>query len=98
MICKTEDHRTSDHEIYTAFLKRSENYKAWPYQYAAPSKQILKAKAKPFPPCTYYGFNDHIPDDCRNYLECEIYGSYDHFTSEHNRVIHIRGRVLVESS
>ncbi|GKF90030.1 hypothetical protein Tco_0263993, partial [Tanacetum coccineum] len=52
--CKREDHRTSDHEMYTALLKRSENYKALPYQYASPSKQILKAKAKPFPPCRNY--------------------------------------------
>ncbi|GKF68095.1 hypothetical protein Tco_0197774, partial [Tanacetum coccineum] len=58
MICKREDHRTSD---------------------ASSSKQILKAKAKPFPPCTHCGFNDHRPDDCRNYPECEICGSYDHF-------------------
>ncbi|GJU90821.1 hypothetical protein Tco_1303244 [Tanacetum coccineum] len=71
MICKGEDHRTSDHEIYTASLKRSENYKAQPYQYASPSK---------------------------NYPECEICRSYDHFTLGHNRVIHIRGGVLVESS
>ncbi|GJX31627.1 retrovirus-related pol polyprotein from transposon TNT 1-94 [Tanacetum coccineum] len=50
MICKREDHRTSDHEMYIALLKRSENYKAQPYQYASSSKQILRAKAKPFPP------------------------------------------------
>ncbi|GJT29075.1 retrovirus-related pol polyprotein from transposon TNT 1-94 [Tanacetum coccineum] len=98
MKCKREDHRTSDHEMYTASLKRSENYKALPYQYASPSKQILKAKAKPFPPCTHCGFNDHRPDDYRNYPECEIYRSYDHFTSGHNRVIHIRGGILAESS
>ncbi|GJT30816.1 retrovirus-related pol polyprotein from transposon TNT 1-94 [Tanacetum coccineum] len=98
MICKREDHRTSDHEMYTASLKRSKNYKAQPYQYASSSKQILKAKAKPFPPCTHYGFNDHRPDDCRNYPECEICGSYNHSTSGHNRVIHIRGGVLAESS
>ncbi|GKB19796.1 hypothetical protein Tco_1150381 [Tanacetum coccineum] len=71
MICKREDHRTSDHEMYIASLKRSKNYKAQPYQYAFSSKQILKAKAKPFPPCTHYG---------------------------QNRVIHIRGGVLAESS
>ncbi|GKC97724.1 hypothetical protein Tco_1167999 [Tanacetum coccineum] len=71
--------------MYTALLKRSENYKAQPYQYASSSKQILKAKAKPFPPCTHCGFNDHRPDDCRNYPECEIYRSYDHSTSGHNR-------------
>ncbi|GJT82956.1 retrovirus-related pol polyprotein from transposon TNT 1-94 [Tanacetum coccineum] len=75
-----------------------ESVEAWPYHNAYPSKRILKAKAKPFPLCTYCGFNDHRSDDCRNYLECEICGSYDHFTSGHNRVIHIRGRVLAESS
>nr|GEW18177.1 retrovirus-related Pol polyprotein from transposon TNT 1-94 [Tanacetum cinerariifolium] len=98
MICKGKDHKTSDHEMYIASLKRSENYKARPYQYASSSKHILKAKAKPFPPCTHYGFNDHRPDDCRNYPECEICGSYDHFTLEHNRVINIRGGLLAESS
>nr|GFC77079.1 retrovirus-related Pol polyprotein from transposon TNT 1-94 [Tanacetum cinerariifolium] len=71
MICKKEDHRTADHEMHIASFKRSENYKAQPYQYASTSKQILKAKAKPFPPCTHYGFNDYRPDDCRNYPECE---------------------------
>ncbi|GJY96687.1 hypothetical protein Tco_0513597 [Tanacetum coccineum] len=70
MICKREDHRTSDHEMYIASLKRSENYKAQPYQ----------------------------PSDCRNYPECGICGSYDHFTSRHNCVIHIRGGMLAESS
>nr|GEV31464.1 retrovirus-related Pol polyprotein from transposon TNT 1-94 [Tanacetum cinerariifolium] len=78
----------------TASLKRSENYKAWPYQYASPSKLILKAKAKPFPPCTHCGFNDYRLDDYRNYHECDICGSYDHFTLGHNRVIHIRGGLL----
>ncbi|GJZ21729.1 retrovirus-related pol polyprotein from transposon TNT 1-94 [Tanacetum coccineum] len=97
MICKREDHRTSDHEMYIASLKRSKNYKAQPYQYASPSKQILRAKAKPFPPCTHCGFNDLMPDDC-NYPECGLYGSYDHSTSGHNHVIQIRGRVLAKSS
>nr|GEY32077.1 retrovirus-related Pol polyprotein from transposon TNT 1-94 [Tanacetum cinerariifolium] len=90
--------RTLDYEMYIASLNRSENYKAQPYQYASTSKQILKAKAKPFPPCTHYGFNDHKPDDCRNYPKGEICGSYNHSTSGHNRVIHIRGVVLAESS
>ncbi|GJX64077.1 hypothetical protein Tco_0298420 [Tanacetum coccineum] len=98
MICKREDHRTSDHEMYIALLKISENYKAQPYQYASSSKQILRAKAKPLPPCTHCGYNDHIPDDCRNYPECEIYGSYDHSTPGHNHVIQIRGGVIAESS
>ncbi|GJV19221.1 hypothetical protein Tco_1368241 [Tanacetum coccineum] len=98
MRCKKEDHRTSNHDMYTASLKRSENYTAQPYQYASPSKQILKAKANPFPPCTHCGFNDHRPDDCRNYRKCEIFKSYDHFTSRHNHVILVRGGALAESS
>nr|GEU36768.1 copia protein [Tanacetum cinerariifolium] len=85
MICKREDHKISDNEMYIASFKRSESYKAQPYQYASTSKQILKAKAKPFPPCTHYGFNDHRPDDYRNYPECEIYGSYDHSTLGYNQ-------------
>nr|GEU71160.1 retrovirus-related Pol polyprotein from transposon TNT 1-94 [Tanacetum cinerariifolium]GEU71315.1 retrovirus-related Pol polyprotein from transposon TNT 1-94 [Tanacetum cinerariifolium] len=84
MICKREDHRTSDHKMYIASFKRSKGYKAQPYQYASTSKKILKAMVKLFPPCTHYGFNDHRPDDYRNYHECEIYGSYDHSTSGHN--------------
>ncbi|GJT05368.1 retrovirus-related pol polyprotein from transposon TNT 1-94 [Tanacetum coccineum] len=53
--------------------KSSQNYKAQPYQYASPSKQILKSKAKPFPPCTHCGFNDHRLDDCRNYPKCKLF-------------------------
>nr|GEW30022.1 putative ribonuclease H-like domain-containing protein [Tanacetum cinerariifolium] len=98
MICKREDHRNSVHEIYIASLKRSKNYKAHLYQYPSSSKQILKAKAKPFPLCTHCGFNDHGPDDYRNYTECEIYRSYDHSTSGHNCVIYIKRGVVPESS
>nr|GEY78159.1 retrovirus-related Pol polyprotein from transposon TNT 1-94 [Tanacetum cinerariifolium] len=58
----------------------------------------MKAKAKPFPPCIHCGFNDYRPDDCRNYPECKINESYDHSTSGHNHVIHIKEGVLVESS
>ncbi|GJT29888.1 hypothetical protein Tco_0910163 [Tanacetum coccineum] len=61
-------------------------------------RKMLKAKKEPFPPCTHCGFNDHRPDDCRNYPECEICGSYDHFTSGHNRVILVKEGVLAESS
>nr|GEX26362.1 reverse transcriptase domain-containing protein [Tanacetum cinerariifolium]GEZ89522.1 reverse transcriptase domain-containing protein [Tanacetum cinerariifolium] len=90
MKCKGDDHWTSDHNMCVASLKNSKNYKAKPYQYASPAKQILKAKAKPFPPCIHCGFNDHRPDDFRNYPECKIYGSYDHHTSRHNRVILVK--------
>ncbi|GJV02965.1 hypothetical protein Tco_1336534 [Tanacetum coccineum] len=79
--------------MYVTSLKSSKNYKAKPYQYASPSKQIMKAKAKPFPPCSHRGFNDHRPNDFRNYTKCEICRGYDHFTSG-NHVILVRGGVL----
>ncbi|GKE77442.1 hypothetical protein Tco_1543562, partial [Tanacetum coccineum] len=87
MKCKKEDHVTSYHDMRNPSLRSSQNYKAHPYQYASPSKQILKSKAKPFPSCTHCSFNDHHSDDCKNYPECEICRSYDHFTLGHNRVI-----------
>ncbi|GJX67202.1 hypothetical protein Tco_0302929 [Tanacetum coccineum] len=64
-----EDHMTLDHDMSIASLKSSRKYKVQPYQYASPAKQILKSKPKPFPPCTHCGFNDHHPDDYRNYSE-----------------------------
>ncbi|GJU29056.1 retrovirus-related pol polyprotein from transposon TNT 1-94 [Tanacetum coccineum] len=59
-------------------------------------EKILKAKAKLFPPCTYYGFNDHHHDDYHMYPEFEIYGSYDHGTSGHNHVILVGERRIRE--
>ncbi|GJT22011.1 retrovirus-related pol polyprotein from transposon TNT 1-94 [Tanacetum coccineum] len=57
-----------DHTTYAVSLKIVANYKAQPYQYASPSKEIQKLKAKPFPPCTHCSFNDHHPDDRQEYL------------------------------
>nr|GEX49581.1 retrovirus-related Pol polyprotein from transposon TNT 1-94 [Tanacetum cinerariifolium] len=51
--CKLEDHGTSNQDMYVASLKRSENYKAQPYQYASPSKHILKAKRHTKEPIWY---------------------------------------------
>ncbi|GJY98033.1 retrovirus-related pol polyprotein from transposon TNT 1-94 [Tanacetum coccineum] len=62
------------------------------------SNKIPKTKAKPFPPCTYYGFNDQQPDDYHNYPECAIYGSYDHSTSRHNRVILVKGGEKIQAT
>ncbi|GJV75610.1 retrovirus-related pol polyprotein from transposon TNT 1-94 [Tanacetum coccineum] len=67
-------------------------------QGASPSSEILRLKAKPFYLCTQLWIKMINPDDCKNYPECEICGSYDHSTSRHNRVIDIRGGVLAESS
>nr|GEV68362.1 retrovirus-related Pol polyprotein from transposon TNT 1-94 [Tanacetum cinerariifolium] len=65
MICKDEDHRTSNHASFVESQKPKVNYKAQPHQYASSFKQVSKPKVKPLPPCTYCGFNDHRPDDCQ---------------------------------
>ncbi|GJZ04440.1 hypothetical protein Tco_0537715 [Tanacetum coccineum] len=46
-----------------------------------------------FPPCIHYGFSDHLSDDCVNYPICDIYGSYDHDTYGHNRIISLRSKI-----
>ncbi|GJX09456.1 hypothetical protein Tco_0199315 [Tanacetum coccineum] len=98
MIRKYEDQRTSDHASFVESQKHKVNYKVKPYQYASSSKQVSKPKVKPFLPCTHSRFNDHRPDNYINYPECEIYGSYEHATSGHNRVIYVKYGVLAESS
>ncbi|GKA94203.1 hypothetical protein Tco_0816189 [Tanacetum coccineum] len=102
MICKREDHRTSDHEMYIASLKRSKNYKAHPYQYASSSKHILRTKAKPFPPCTHCGHNRVIQirggvlakssqsNESSIGVKCNTCGSTVHSTSDHNEFDHFK--------
>ncbi|GJY48064.1 hypothetical protein Tco_0438020 [Tanacetum coccineum] len=46
--------------------------------------------AIPFPSCIHCEYNDHKYDDCVYYLICEIYGSYDHDTHGHNKIISLR--------
>ncbi|GKF50577.1 hypothetical protein Tco_0147044, partial [Tanacetum coccineum] len=57
-----------------------------------------KIQGKALPTMHSLWLQHHRPDDCRNYPECEICGSYDHFNSGHDCVIHVIGGVLVESS
>lgn len=86
MICKKEDHRTSDHLSYTVSSGVVSYYNAHPIDYASGSKQI-RQKAKPFSPCTHCGFNDHLPDDCLLYPCCDICGDPTHDSSGHEQVI-----------
>ena len=98
MVCKQEDHRTSDHLSYTTSLKAQANCKAQAYKYASGSKQNLKQKAKPFKPCTHYGFNDHHPVDCLMYPCCDICGDPSHDASRHDNVIQARRGLTTDSS
>ncbi|GJS89863.1 retrovirus-related pol polyprotein from transposon TNT 1-94 [Tanacetum coccineum] len=78
---KREDHRTSNHNMYVASLKSSENYKAQPCQYASHSKPILIAKAKdkpyqpPFAPSLACASTTIRLEIVKNYLSastCEV--------------------------
>nr|GEX49095.1 hypothetical protein [Tanacetum cinerariifolium] len=47
-----------------------------------PSRPLIS-----FPSCIHCGYNNHHSDDCLYYPTCEIYGSYNHNTHDHNRNI-----------
>lgn len=89
MICKKDDHRTSDHLSYTVSSSVVSYHNAQSHNYASGSKQI-RQKAKPFTPCTHSGFNDHLPDDCLMYPCCDICGDPTHDSSGHEDVIQSR--------
>ncbi|GJT68516.1 retrovirus-related pol polyprotein from transposon TNT 1-94 [Tanacetum coccineum] len=88
-----------------ASLKRSENYKAQPYKYTSPSKQILEARAEPFPPCTHCGHNHVIQIRGRVLVEssqsnessigvkCDTCGSTIHSTTDHNDFDHFKRHI-----
>nr|GEZ81002.1 retrovirus-related Pol polyprotein from transposon TNT 1-94 [Tanacetum cinerariifolium] len=69
-------------------------------QGALPSLKILKVKAKPFPPCTHYGFNDHrlgevLAESSQSNeplisLKCDTCGSTVHSTTNHNEFDHFK--------
>ncbi|GJY54656.1 hypothetical protein Tco_0446320 [Tanacetum coccineum] len=92
MKCKREDHMTSDHDMYIASLRSSQNYKAHPYQYASPFKQILKSKAKPYPPCTHREVLAESSQSSESSIcvSCTTYGSSVHSTTDHNDFEHFK--------
>ena len=84
MICKQEDHRTSDHKAHMA--SQNTSYKAQANRKASSSNQASKLKVTPFQPCPHCGFNDHLPDDCMMYPCCDICGDPTHDVSGHEAV------------
>nr|GEX35088.1 retrovirus-related Pol polyprotein from transposon TNT 1-94 [Tanacetum cinerariifolium] len=96
MICKKEDHMTSDHEMYIASLNTSENYKAQPY--------------RNYPECEIYGSYNHSTSGHNHAIhtrgrvlaessqsnessfrvKCNTYNSTVHSTSDHNEFDHFK--------
>ncbi|GKD57845.1 hypothetical protein Tco_1291232, partial [Tanacetum coccineum] len=52
---------------------------------STPSRPVI-----PFPSCIPCRYNDHQSDDCVYYPRCELCGSYDHDTQNHNKIISLR--------
>ena len=96
MICKKEDHRTSDHK-QCSVMSNFSGLKAQCLNYPSDSKQKQKQKAKPFPPCPLCGFNDHHPEDCQIDKHCESSGSSTQKSSGKEKVIQSR-RGMKQSS
>ena len=95
MICKMEDHRTSDHLSYTVSCGNKFKHKAHASKHASGSKS---SKAKPLPPCTYCGFNDHRSNDCLLNTCCDICGDPNHETARHDTIIQARrGKTKITS-
>ncbi|GJW69907.1 proteasome subunit alpha type-5 [Tanacetum coccineum] len=81
------DHRTCDLAEYIRSMNIVQHLKT---QDESSSRSKSFKPLKSFPPCKNYRFNDHQSDDCHNYPICELYGSYDHDTKGHNRIISLR--------
>ncbi|GJS99768.1 retrovirus-related pol polyprotein from transposon TNT 1-94 [Tanacetum coccineum] len=87
--CKRTDHRTCDHAEFMSSMNINQYHTC---QGESSSRSRPSRPAIPFPSCIHFGYNDHKSDDCVNYPICEICGSYDHDTHDHNRIISlIRG-------
>ncbi|GJT76652.1 hypothetical protein Tco_1043377 [Tanacetum coccineum] len=85
--CKRTDHRTCDHAEFMSSLKTSQHHTSQGESSlrSRPSRPVIS-----FPSCIHYGYNDHQSNDCVYYPRCELCGSYDHDTQNHNRIISLR--------
>ena len=104
LICKREDHRTSEHEKYIQSPNRLEYYNAQPHQYPSHSQQAkFTPRSKVYPPCTHCGYTDHEAKDCYYNPKCNTCGELqcnhqpvcktcggDHETAQHRQLIRPR--------
>ncbi|GJZ34072.1 hypothetical protein Tco_0579508 [Tanacetum coccineum] len=85
--CKRTDHKTCDHAEFISSLKTSQHHSSEGESSlrSRPSRPIIS-----FPSCIHCGYNDNQSDDCVYYPRCELCGSYDHDTQNHNMIISLR--------
>nr|GEV64456.1 hypothetical protein [Tanacetum cinerariifolium] len=82
--CKRTNHRTCDHAEFMSSIHTNQHHigQGESSLRSRPSRPLIS-----FPSCIHYGYNNHHSDDCLYYPTCEIYGSYDHNTHDHNMII-----------
>ncbi|GJZ15608.1 hypothetical protein Tco_0551285 [Tanacetum coccineum] len=82
--CKRTNHRTCDHAEFMSSIHTNQHH-------TGQSESSLRSRpSRPsvsFPSYIHCGYNNHHSDDCLYYPTCEICGSYDHNTHDHNRII-----------
>ncbi|GKD16279.1 hypothetical protein Tco_1205437 [Tanacetum coccineum] len=81
------DHRTCDHAEFMSSIKTSQ------YHTGQGESSLRSRPFRPvicFPSCIHYGYNDHQSDDGVYYPICDLCGSYDHDTHNHNMIISLR--------
>ncbi|GJT93857.1 retrovirus-related pol polyprotein from transposon TNT 1-94 [Tanacetum coccineum] len=85
--CKRTDHRTCDHTEFMSSMNINQYHNG---QGESSSRSRPLRPTMPFLFYIHCGYNDHKSDDCAYYPICEIWGSYDHDTHSHNRIISLR--------
>ncbi|GJU99748.1 hypothetical protein Tco_1329019 [Tanacetum coccineum] len=85
--CKRTNHRTCDHAEFMSSMNANQHHIG---QGESSSRSRHSRPSVSFPSCINCGYNDHHSNDCLYYPTCEIYGSYDHDTHGHNKIISLR--------
>ncbi|GJZ67341.1 hypothetical protein Tco_0630581, partial [Tanacetum coccineum] len=85
--CKRTNHRTCDHAEFMSSMNANQHHIG---QGESSSRSRHLRPSVSFPSCINCGYNDHHSNDCLYYPTCKIYGSYDHDTHGHNKIISLR--------
>ncbi|GJS73733.1 retrovirus-related pol polyprotein from transposon TNT 1-94 [Tanacetum coccineum] len=80
MKCKREDHKTSDHDMYIASLRSSQNYKAQPYQGGVLAESFKSSKSSIGVSCATCGSSVHSTTD---------HNDFEHFKRETHQGAHL---------
>ncbi|GJZ40044.1 retrovirus-related pol polyprotein from transposon TNT 1-94 [Tanacetum coccineum] len=92
--CKRTNHKTSDHAEFMSSMNANQHHTG---QGESSSRSRPSRPSVSFPSYTHCGYNDHHSNDCLYYPTCEICGSYDHDTRDHNDIEWFRKRETLQA-